>query len=133
MSLLVREGDFDRITRSCFQGGKAISKCTERFLTTVLGRPELQKGVSDQWITDAETWLQGSHSWFYGKNRDMIGRLFKVLRDSQMTENRLESLKHMASSMYFGVSSPMNLQLRGSEKIMPLEDINSSEPSNCLS
>ena len=118
MSLLAREGDFDRITRSCFQGEKFISVSPESFLNTALGRPDVQNGcISDQWLTDAETWLQGSQSWVYGKDRDIIGRLFKVLRGRPVTENRLSCLKHMAISRSFGVSAPMNLQLSDTEKV----------------
>ena len=100
MSVLVREGDFDRIARNCYPGKKATPISLECFIENALGRPECREGrVSDAWLADAEAWLQNDQSWFNEHDRDAIGRIFKALRGPTEWGGRVECVLKMADKL----------------------------------
>ena len=100
MSLLAREGEFSRIASNRFQSKDAPPMSRSRFLYTALGRYDFREGrLSEQWLTAAESWLKNNESqWFNQYQRDIIARLFSVLRGRTVSANRLVSLIEMASS-----------------------------------
>ena len=103
MSLLAREGDFDRITGNGLQGKKAFAVDLHGFLRTVMGRPERCEGrFPEQWLTDADAWLQCDRSWFDESDRSIVGRFFNALRGQNVSEKRLNYLLKMATGFISG-------------------------------
>ena len=100
MSLLAREGDFSRINCNRFQGKRVSAISRRRFFRTVLGRHDFRQGrVAGQWLNAAESWLRSEESqWFNEHDRDIIARLFSMLRGRTVTVNRLSCLVEMASA-----------------------------------
>ena len=118
MSLLAREGYFDLVTRNGCQGKKGLSISLANFLHIVMGRPECRNGrFPKQWLTAAESWLQDDHSWFDESDRDIIGRLLKVLRDGPMSENRLSCLLNMATQCRLNYGDLPWFQPRNTRKV----------------